>query len=82
MLTGHAARGWHWDVTGTYKNHGDHFRWDIARHGFAENQHRTNSGDVTAKAHTMVGAANITIGGSGGADIVRSSNLGITHARR
>lgn len=76
MLFGQAPRGWTWDVTGAYKNHGDHFRWDINRPGFAENRHRTNSADVTAKAATMIGAASITIGASGGADIVRSTNLG------
>lgn len=76
MLTGDAAHGWIWNVTSAFKNHGDHFRWDIARPGFAENQHRTNSGDLTAKARTMVGAASFTVGASGGADIVRSSNLG------
>lgn len=73
---GHVARGWSWDLTGTFKNHGDHFRWDINRPGFAENEHRTNSGDVTAKTGRMVGAAHITVGGSTGADIVRSTNLG------
>lgn len=76
VLTGDAARGWIWNVTSAFKNHGDHFRWDIARPGFAENQHRTNSGDLTAKARTMVGAASFTVGASTGADIVRSSNLG------
>ncbi|TAK18062.1 MAG: TonB-dependent receptor, partial [Acidobacteria bacterium] len=75
-LVGSGARGWTWDVAGAYKNHGDHFRWDIARPGFAENRHRTNSADVTAKARTMVGAASVTVGAAGGADIVRSSNLG------
>jgi iron complex outermembrane receptor protein len=75
-LIGAPARGWSWDVTGAYKNHGDHFRWDINRPGFAENQHRTNSGDVTAKAARLLRNASVVIGASGGADVVRSSNLG------
>lgn len=76
MLFGAGARGWNWDITGAYKNHGDHFRWDIARPGFAENQHRTNSADVTAKLGHQLRGAEIEAGVSGGADIVRSNNLG------
>lgn len=68
--------GWTWDLAAAYKNHGDHFRWDIARPGFAENEHRTNSGDVTAKAITTLGPNAITVGASVGADAVRSTNLG------
>jgi iron complex outermembrane receptor protein len=75
-LIGTPAGGWSWDATGAYKNHGDHFRWDIARPGFAENQHRTNSADVTAKAARQVRGASVVIGASGGGDVVRSSNLG------
>ena len=30
-LFGNGPQGWTWDLAGAYKNHGDHFRWDIAR---------------------------------------------------
>ncbi len=76
LVTFGRASRWDWDATAAYKNHGDHFRWDINRPGFAENRHRTNSADVTAKASTLAGVANLTFGASGGTDVVRSNNLG------
>lgn len=75
-LFGTSEHGWTWDLAGAYKNHGDHFRWDIARPGFAENQHRTNSADLTAKVAHQLRNAEFEVGASGGADIVRSNNLG------
>jgi len=69
--------GWSSSVRGTWKNHGDHFRWDINRPGFAENRHRTNAGEIVASAsHRDAGGRTITFGASGGADMVRSNNLG------
>jgi len=69
-------------VQGAVRNHGDHFRWDIARPGFAENRHRTDAVDLQAQAARRVGASSFTIGASGGGDWVRSSNLGDHHERR
>jgi iron complex outermembrane receptor protein len=68
---------WTTSIRGLFRNHGDHFRWDINRPGFAENRHRTNATDA---AVTMVrelsGGRRVTAGASGGGDWVRSSNLG------
>ena len=75
-IIGRPVGGWTSDLVAAYKNHGDHFRWDIARPGFAENQHRDNSVDVTAKAVRQLSGATFVIGASGGADVVRSNNLG------
>ncbi len=72
-----AVSGWTTTVRGTWKNHGDHFRWDIARPGFAENRHRTNAGDVLATvSRTSDDGITISAGAGGAMDVVRSSNLG------
>jgi vitamin B12 transporter len=74
---------WTSSVRGTWKNHGDHFRWDIARPGFAENRHRTNSGEGVAQfSRAFSGGTVATIGAAGGTEIVRSSNLGDHDYRR
>jgi iron complex outermembrane receptor protein len=72
------ARGaWATDVRAAWRNHGDHFRWDINRPGFSENEHRTNSGEVTVGVDRDLGAgARFSAGGGTGADWVRSTNLG------
>jgi iron complex outermembrane receptor protein len=72
----HAGAGWTTAIDGSAKNHGDHFRWDIARPGFAENHHRTNAGDVRITLTRRLRSATLTVGGSGGGDRVRSNNLG------
>ena len=73
-----AARGaWTREVRATWRNHGDHFRWDIAQPGFAENHHRTNSGELSAQfGRDLGGDGRLTIGGGTGGDWVRSTNLG------
>jgi iron complex outermembrane receptor protein len=65
------------------RNHGDHFRWDIARPGFAENRHRTNALDATLQLGRRVSdQMQITFGGGTGGDWIDSSNLGNrTYAR-
>jgi iron complex outermembrane receptor protein len=72
-----AASGWVTEARGYVRNHGDHFRWDINRPGFAENQHRTNAteGDVIA-GRDLGERRRLTLGAGGGGDWVRSSNLG------
>ncbi|HWB30211.1 MAG TPA: TonB-dependent receptor [Vicinamibacterales bacterium] len=72
----HAGAAWTTVIDGSAKNHGDHFRWDIARPGFAENHHRTNAGDVRVTLARRVRRATFTVGGSGGGDRVHSNNLG------
>jgi iron complex outermembrane receptor protein len=72
----HTSTTWTTVVQGSVRNHGDHFRWDIARPGFAENRHRTNTADLQAQTARRFGASTFTIGASGGGDWVHSSNLG------
>jgi iron complex outermembrane receptor protein len=72
----HAGAAWTTTSGLVVRNHGDHFRWDINRPGFAENRHRTNAVDVNVVTRRTWRDATIAIGGSAGADRVRSSNLG------
>jgi outer membrane cobalamin receptor len=71
-----AAGAWTTTSGLVLRNHGDHFRWDINRPGFAENRHRTNAVDVNVETRRSLRGAVIAFGGSAGADRVRSSNLG------
>jgi iron complex outermembrane receptor protein len=77
-LTFHRVAGpWVTELRGSGRNHGDHFRWDIARPGFAENTHRTNAGEAAFTAERdFSGGRRLTVGASGGGDGVTSSNLG------
>jgi iron complex outermembrane receptor protein len=58
-----------------YRTHGDHFLWDIARPGFAENRHRTHA--VTAATTFRTGGERnwASAGVEGGVDTIRSNNL-------
>jgi iron complex outermembrane receptor protein len=68
--------GWTTTVTGLVRNHGDHFRWDINRPGFAENRHRTNAVEAAVQSGRAAGrSGQLTIGASGGGDWIESSNL-------
>lgn len=68
---------WHVQARGAYRNHGDRFRWDINRPGFAENTHRIHAAEVDATAGRSVGRqTRITVGAGGGGDWIDSSNLG------
>lgn len=70
------AGAWATTVRGMARNHGDHFRWDIARPGFAENRHRTNAAEAGVDLRRALGRARLAIGASSSIDRVRSSNLG------
>ncbi len=68
---------WASSVRAFARNHGDHFRWDVKRPGFAENRHRTNAVEGTARLQReFASGAAFTFGGGGGGDWVRSTNLG------
>jgi iron complex outermembrane receptor protein len=73
----HAAGSWISSVHVAYRNHGDQFRWDRNRPGFAENRHRTNavSGDVRVQNEGASGRR-VSGGGGAGGDWVTSTNLG------
>ncbi len=68
---------WATQVHGLVRNHGDHFRWDINRPGFAENRHRTNAVEASVTTgRPLRRGGTITFGASAGGDWVDSSNLG------
>lgn len=74
-----ARAGDRWTSTArvTFRNHGDHFRWDINRPGFAENRHRTNALDATAQVSGRLNdRLQLTSGAGAGGDRIASSNLG------
>ena len=70
------VNGWTVGLRGHVRDHGDHFRWDINRPGFAENRHRTRAGETTFDASRVVPHGTIAFGVSGSGDFVRSTNLG------
>ncbi len=71
------AGRWTWAARGLFRNHGDHFRWDINRPGFAENRHRTNAAEGTVTlTHEAPAGRRLTVGTTVGGDWIRSSNLG------
>jgi len=68
---------WSTTVQTFVRNHGDHFRWDVNRPGFAENRHRTNAAEGSARVQRdFASGSALTFGGGGGGDWVRSTNLG------
>jgi iron complex outermembrane receptor protein len=72
-----SGNAWVAAVKGIYRDHHDHFRWDINRPGVAENRHRTDAADVTATLERHFdGGRRATLGLSGGGDWITSSNLG------
>ena len=68
--------GWSTTTRGLVRNHGDHFLWNVANPGVAENRHRTNAVEGGVELRRLLGNATLTVGGSGGVDGVKSSNLG------
>ena len=72
-----AHRAWIATMRAQWRNHGDHFRWDIHRPGFAENHHRTDAAEATVTLARAVGASvHAAVGAIAGGDWIRSSNLG------
>jgi iron complex outermembrane receptor protein len=75
--------GWQFTGTGSYRTHGDHFLFDVRRPGVSENRHRTHAGLATVRASRAAGdRGSVTTGVEGGADWVRSTNLGDHEVRR
>jgi iron complex outermembrane receptor protein len=75
--------GWQVGGAGSYRTHGDHFLFDVRRPGISENRHRTHAVIGTLRASRSIGSrGSMTAGIEGGADWVRSSNLGDHDTRR
>jgi iron complex outermembrane receptor protein len=69
--------GWRVGGVASYRTHGDHFLWDVRRPGIAENRHRTHAVLGALRASRGAGGrGSVTTGAEGGADWIRSSNLG------
>jgi iron complex outermembrane receptor protein len=69
--------GWQLGSVASYRTHGDHFLWDVHRPGFAENRHRTHAVLGAMRASHAVGTrGSVATGVEGGADWIRSTNLG------
>jgi len=74
--------GWRVGSTLSYRSHGDRFLFDVRRPGMFENRHRTHAVLGAVRGSRSVGTGgSLTVGADGGADWVRSSNLG-DHATR
>jgi outer membrane cobalamin receptor len=77
------AGGWQFGASGSYRTHGDHFLFDVRRPGVSENRHRTHATLAALRASRAVGnRGSLTSGVEGGADWVRSTNLGDHDTRR
>ncbi len=72
------SRGaWSSQTRTAVRNHGDRFRWDINRPGFAENTHRTTAVDADLTLSRVVTPdVRLNVGTGGGGDRITSSNLG------
>ena len=68
---------WRVDTNLSYRTHGDHFLFDVRRPGVAENRHRTHAVLGAVRASRGIGGrGSLAAGAEGGADWIRSSNLG------
>ena len=77
------VEGWQFGGTASYRTHGDHFLFDVRRPGVSENRHRSHASIGALRASRGIGArGSVTTGVEGGADWVRSSNLGDHETRR
>ena len=75
--------GWRVGSVAAYRTHGDHFLFDVRRPGVAENRHRTHAVLGALRASHAAGArGSLTTGVEGGADWIRSTNLGDHDAQR
>jgi iron complex outermembrane recepter protein len=68
---------WQLGVEASYRTHGDRFLFNVLRPGVSESRHRTHAVIGTVKATRPVRVrSTLTVGGEGGGDWIRSSNLG------
>ncbi len=70
------AAGWDWRLGESYRTHADHFIFNQTQPALSNNQHRSHAVLATlAGTHTAWGGT-ATVGLEGGADWIRSTNLG------
>ena len=70
------AQGWTFVADGSYRTHGDRFLFNQLNPQLSDNRHRTHAllGGVTGTRRISRGT--ISVGAEGGADWIRSTNLG------
>jgi outer membrane cobalamin receptor len=73
-----AAQGaWQVGADASYRTHGDRFLFNVRTPGVSENFHRTHATRGAIKASRAFGQGTVvTVGGEGGVDWIRSTNLG------
>jgi outer membrane cobalamin receptor len=77
------AGGWQLRANASYRTHGDHFIFDVRRPGVSENRHRSHATLGAVRGSRAVGTrGSVTVGAEGGADWIRSTNLGDHDTRR
>lgn len=71
------AAGWDLRADASYRTHGDHFIFNQTRPELSNNRHRTHAGLVSFTGSRSAGrGGTLTVGAEGGADWIRSNNLG------
>jgi iron complex outermembrane receptor protein len=70
------AVGWRLDGAASYRTHGDRFLFNQERPLLSDNRHRTHAAIVSVKGARQIRGAAVAAGVEGGADWIRSSNLG------
>ncbi|NOT28410.1 MAG: TonB-dependent receptor, partial [Acidobacteria bacterium] len=77
------SAGWQLRANASYRTHGDHFIFDVRRPGVSENRHRSHATLGAVRGSHAVGTrGSVTLGVEGGADWIRSTNLGDHDIRR
>ena len=77
------SHSWKFSSQASYRTHGDRFRWDVHRPGFAENLHRTHAFNALGKVNWLASdRSQMTMGVEFGGDWINSSNLGNHHYYR
>ena len=70
------AGGWSWRLGESYRTHGDHFIFNQTNPALSNNQHRSHAVLATFAGSRPAAGGTATIGVEGGADWIRSTNLG------
>jgi iron complex outermembrane receptor protein len=70
------ARGWTFSATAAYRTHGDRFIFNQLNPALSDNRHRTHAALGLVTGTRRVRGGTLTGGVEGGADWIRSSNLG------
>src|SRR5688572_1539679 len=70
------AAGWSWRLGESYRSHGDHFIFNQTNPALSDNQHRSHAVLATFAGSRPAAGGTASIGVEGGADWIRSTNLG------